>query len=133
MCFRECLHYYYALHAGSMQPIDPASRHPATSEAIAVRRHTVEHVFGIIKGWLRATHFRTRGLKHVSTENNLEILACNMKRAIAVAVVAATLEAATESREQLVLLQAALCPAIGRGAVSSMISSSDQICANSAW
>jgi len=57
----------------------------AMPEAMAVRRCTVEHVFGTIKGWMGATHFRTRGLKHVATEASLAILAYNMKRAIAVA------------------------------------------------
>ncbi|QRG10163.1 transposase [Xanthobacter autotrophicus] len=65
----------------------------AMPEAMAVRRCTVEHVFGTIKGWMGATHFRTRGLKHVATEASLAILAYNMKRAIAVAGVAPTLKA----------------------------------------
>jgi hypothetical protein len=54
---------------------------------------TVEHVFGTIKGWMGATHFRMRGLKNVATETSLVILAYNMKRAIAVAGVASTLKA----------------------------------------
>jgi transposase len=67
----------------------------AMPEAMAVRRCTVEHVFGTIKGWMGATHFRTRGLKNVSTEASLAILAYNIKRAIAVAGVASTLKAIT--------------------------------------
>ena len=51
----------------------------AMPEAMAVRRCTVEHVFGTIKGWMGATHFRTRGLKNVSTETSLSILAYNIK------------------------------------------------------
>ncbi len=57
----------------------------AMPEAMAVRRCTVEHVFGTIKGWMGAAHFRTRGLKNVATETSLAILAYNIKRAIAVA------------------------------------------------
>jgi hypothetical protein len=40
-----------------------------------------------------ATHFRTRGLKHVATETSLTILAYNIKRAIAVAGVGQVLKA----------------------------------------
>lgn len=43
----------------------------AMPDAMAVRRCTVEHVFGTIKGWMGATHFRTRGLRNVSTEASL--------------------------------------------------------------
>lgn len=57
-------------------------RFEAMPEAMEVRRCTVEHVFGTIKGWMGATHFRTRGLKHVATETSLTILAYNVKRAI---------------------------------------------------
>ena len=67
----------------------------AMPEAMAVRRCTVEHVFGTIKGWMGATHFRTRGLKNVSTEASLAILAYNIKRAVAVVGVASTLKAIT--------------------------------------
>jgi DDE family transposase len=68
-------------------------RFEAMPEAMAVRRCTVEHVFGTIKGWMGATHFRTRGLKNVATEASLAILAYNIKRAIAVAGVGPILEA----------------------------------------
>jgi transposase len=67
----------------------------AMPDAMAVRRCTVEHVFGTVKGWMGATHFRTRGLKNVATEASLTILAYNLKRAIAVAGVSATLQAIT--------------------------------------
>ena len=70
-------------------------RFDAMPEAMAVRRCTVEHVFGTIKGWMGATHFRTRGLKNVATEASLTILAYNIKRAIAVAGVTSTLRAIT--------------------------------------
>lgn len=62
-------------------------------DAMAIRRCTVEHVFGTIKGWMGATHFRTRGLKSVATEASLAILAYNIKRAVAVAGVTSTLKA----------------------------------------
>ncbi|MBE7183823.1 MAG: IS1182 family transposase [Methylobacterium mesophilicum] len=65
----------------------------AMPDAMAVRRCTVEHVFGTIKGWMGATHFRTRGLKNVAAETSLMILAYNMKRAIAVAGVGKTIAA----------------------------------------
>jgi transposase len=68
-------------------------RFEAMPDAMAIRRCTVEHVFGTIKGWMGATHFRTRGLKNVATEASLTILAYNIKRAIAVAGVASTLKA----------------------------------------
>ena len=68
-------------------------RFEAMPEAMAVRRCTVEHVFGTIKGWMGATHFRTRGLRNVATEASLAILAYNIKRAIAVAGVGPILKA----------------------------------------
>ncbi len=68
-------------------------RFKAMPDAMAVRRCTVEHVFGTIKGWMGATHFQTRGLKNVATEAGLTILAYNIKRAIAVAGVVPTLKA----------------------------------------
>jgi transposase len=67
----------------------------AMPDAMAIRRCTVEHVFGTIKGWMGATHFRTRGLKNVTAEASLAILAYNIKRAIAVAGVGSTIKAIT--------------------------------------
>jgi len=43
--------------------------------AIRIRRQTVEHVFGTIKAWMGATHFRTRRLKNVASEMSLQVLA----------------------------------------------------------
>jgi transposase len=40
-----------------------------------------------------ATHFRTRGLKNVTAETSLAVLAYNIKRAIAVAGVGPTIQA----------------------------------------
>ena len=39
------------------------------------RRQTVEHVFGTLKGWMGATHFRMHRLKNASTEMSLQVLA----------------------------------------------------------
>lgn len=38
-------------------------------EAMTLRRRTVEHVFGTLKHWMGSTHFLTRTLANVSTEN----------------------------------------------------------------
>ena len=51
-------------------------------DAMAVRRATVEHVFGTLKAWLGATPFLTKGLGNVRTEISLAVLAYNMKRMI---------------------------------------------------
>lgn len=52
--------------------------------AMRIRRQTVEHVFGTIKAWMGATHFKTRRLKNVASEMSLQVLAYNLKRAIAI-------------------------------------------------
>jgi transposase len=49
-----------------------------------LRRQTVEHPFGTIKGWMGATHFLTRRLKNVATEMALQVLAYNLKRVMAI-------------------------------------------------
>ena len=51
-------------------------------KAMAIRRRTVEHVFGTLKSWMGSTHFLTRTLKNVRTEMSLSVLAYNMKRMI---------------------------------------------------
>jgi transposase len=53
-------------------------------QAMAIRRQTVEHVFGTIKAWMGATHFLTRTLNRVRSEMSLQVLAYNMKRVIAI-------------------------------------------------
>ncbi len=53
-------------------------------EAMGVRRQTVEHPFGTLKGWMGATHFLTRTLDKVRTEISLHILAYNLKRMITI-------------------------------------------------
>lgn len=50
------------------------------TDAMMVRRRTVEHVFGTLKHWMGATHFLTRRLGNVSTEMSLQVLAYNLKR-----------------------------------------------------
>jgi hypothetical protein len=54
------------------------------SDAMIVRRSTVEHPFGSIKAWMGATHFRMKTLKHVATEMALHVLAYNLKRVMAI-------------------------------------------------
>lgn len=56
-------------------------RHP---KAMRIRRQTVEHVFGNLKGWMGTTHFKTRRMDNVAAEMSLHVLAYNLKRAIAV-------------------------------------------------
>ena len=53
-------------------------------DAMRVRRQTVEHVFGTIKGWMERGHFLTRRLSNVGTEMSLHVLAYNLKRAMAI-------------------------------------------------
>ena len=59
-------------------------RMDANPGAMRVRRRTVEHVFGTIKGWMGATHFQMRRLGNVATEMSLHVLAYNLKRVIAI-------------------------------------------------
>lgn len=47
-------------------------------------RRTAKHPFGAIKAWTGATHFLTRALQRVGTEMRLQVLAYNLKRAIAI-------------------------------------------------
>jgi transposase len=54
-------------------------KHP---QMMRIRRQTVEHPFGTIKGWMGSQHFKTKTLKHVSTEMSLHVLAYNLKRVI---------------------------------------------------
>ena len=56
-------------------------RHP---KAMRIRRQTVEHVFGTLKAWMGATHFKTRRMDNVAAEMSLHVLAYNLKRAITV-------------------------------------------------
>ena len=51
-------------------------------EAARLRRQTVEHVFGTLKGWMGSTHFLTKTLPKVAAEMSLQVLAYNLKRAI---------------------------------------------------
>ena len=61
-----------------------AERLARRPELMQVRRSTVEHVFGTIKGWMGATHFLTRGLANVRREISLQVLAYNLKRVMTI-------------------------------------------------
>ncbi|SFQ70681.1 Transposase DDE domain-containing protein [Variovorax sp. OK605] len=62
-------------------------------EAMTLRRRTVEHVFGRLKHWMGSTHFLTKTLAHVGTEMSLHVLACNLKRVIAILGMRRTMKA----------------------------------------
>ncbi|MEH6555126.1 transposase, partial [Pseudoalteromonas tetraodonis] len=53
-------------------------------ELMLHRKQTVEHPFGTIKLWMGATHLLTRGLKSVSTEISLHVLAYNFRRMLTI-------------------------------------------------
>ena len=54
------------------------------TDAMTVRRRTVEHVFGTLKHWMGSTHFLTKTLTHVATEMSLHVLAYNFKRVMCI-------------------------------------------------
>jgi transposase len=62
-------------------------------DRMAVRRRTIEHVFGTLKHWMGATHFLTSGMESVSTEASLHVLAYNLKRVMSVLGIARTMKA----------------------------------------
>jgi transposase len=62
-------------------------------KAMRTRRATVEHVFGTLKAWMGATHFKMRTLEKVRTEMSLHVLAYNLKRVIAILGVQRLMEA----------------------------------------
>jgi transposase len=64
-------------------------------DAMALRRQTVEHVFGTLKAWGGNTPILTRTLKKVRTEVSLAVLAYNMKRVIKLLGVPPLLQAIT--------------------------------------
>ncbi len=53
-------------------------------KSMSMRRSTVEHVFGTLKGWMGHTHFLTRRLPHVGAEMSLNVLAYNFKRVFSI-------------------------------------------------
>ncbi|MDP9975385.1 transposase [Variovorax paradoxus] len=63
------------------------------SDAMTLRRRTVEHVFGTLKHWMGSTHFLTKTLAHVSTEMSLHVLAYNLKRVMRILGMAKTMKA----------------------------------------
>ena len=64
-------------------------QHP---DIMRIRRQTAEHPFGTIKAWMGSQHFKTKTLKHVSTEMSLHVLAYNLKRAMSLFGVAGLIE-----------------------------------------
>lgn len=72
---------------------DVQRRLDRTPDAMAVRRRTVEHVFGTFKHWMGYSHFLTRRLKNVSTEMSLHVLAYNLRRVISILGFARTIKA----------------------------------------
>ena len=62
-------------------------------EAGKLRRQTVEHPFGTLKGWMGATHFLTKTLPKVRTEMSLHVLAYNIKRLMQILGTARAIEA----------------------------------------
>jgi hypothetical protein len=69
------------------------TRQDHAPEMMRIRRQTVEHPFGTIKAWMRATHFLTRTIERVGTEMSLHVLAYNMKRVIKLLGMSAVMEA----------------------------------------
>ena len=65
----------------------------AMPDAMAVRSRTIEHVFATLKHWMGAAHFRTKGLRNVSAEMSLSVLAYNVKRTIGLVGVGSVLGA----------------------------------------
>jgi hypothetical protein len=53
-------------------------------DAMKLRRQTAENPFGTITGWMGWTHFLTVTLPKVATEMAFNVLACNMKRVMAI-------------------------------------------------
>jgi hypothetical protein len=53
-------------------------------DAMRIRRSTVEHAFGTLKQWMGPNHFLTKGLKSVSAEMSLQVLAYDLKRTISI-------------------------------------------------
>jgi transposase len=63
------------------------------TDAMKVRRRTIEHVFGTLKHWMGSAHFLMKTLDHVRTEMSLHVLAYNLKRVISILGIAKTLKA----------------------------------------
>jgi len=58
------------------------TRLKAMPDAMSLRKRTAEHPFGTLKGWMGVTPLLTKGLKYVSAEIGLAVLAYNLKRTI---------------------------------------------------
>ena len=62
-------------------------------DAMTVRKSTIEHVFGTLKHWMGWTHFLSRGMRNVTTEMSLHVLAYNLKRMIQILGITKTMKA----------------------------------------
>jgi hypothetical protein len=56
---------------------------------MALRRQTVEHVFGTRKAWMGSNHFLARTLPRAGTEMRLQVLAYNLKLKRAIKILGA--------------------------------------------
>jgi hypothetical protein len=56
----------------------------SSPDMVLLRKQTVEHPFGTVKGWMGATHFLTRGFENVRIEMNFHVLAYNRMRIISI-------------------------------------------------
>lgn len=79
-------------------------------QTVAPRSKTVEHPFGTIKGWMGATHFKMKTLKHVATEISLHVLAYNMTRVMAILGVPGLIKGDPGVTEMLASRQATQSP-----------------------
>ena len=69
-------------HEGVLEKVQ--RRLDKMTDAMTVRRRTVEHVFGTFKHWMGYTHFLTRRLINVGTEMSLNVLAYNLRRVLSI-------------------------------------------------
>jgi hypothetical protein len=51
-------------------------------EVMRLRPQSVEHVFGLLEGWMGSNYLLTETLPWVATEVSLQVLAYNLKRVI---------------------------------------------------
>lgn len=72
------------------------ARRRSPSAPMSVRRSTVEHPFGTIKAWTGPCHFLTRRLSGMRTEMDLNVLAYNIKRMLALVGIKALMAAVPE-------------------------------------
>ncbi len=70
-----------ALEFQGLQPASTgrSSYHPSVLLNMAMRKRTVEHIFGTLKQWMSWLHFLIRGIQNVVAEMSLNVLAYNFK------------------------------------------------------